>query len=229
MTLNWLTSRKSLLLGLLPVDDAQALGLLSAVLAVGHGDRDAVLEQPIDLAVGRLQAHRRAVAGQLVDGDGDRLGRQRGVERCKRGAQAGHQHDLALRLAPERAARAEGLLHRRHRLPAERREQPDGGLLDELVFGVGVRAWLRRPRTSLCPESRRGSSRSRVRRRFWIRFREIDYLGHKTVQIQPVKELRRFLIWHNQLQAADATVALMPGWAALAFVALGIGRRTSVH
>ena len=35
-------------------------------------------------------------------------------------------------------AGAEGLLHRRHRLPAERREQPDGGLLDELVFGVGV-------------------------------------------------------------------------------------------
>ena len=61
-----------------------------------------------------------------------------GIEPRQRRAQAGHQHHLALRLAAERAARAEGLLHRRHRLPAERREQPDGGLLDELVFGVGV-------------------------------------------------------------------------------------------
>ena len=69
-------------LGLLPVDHAQALGLLAAVLAVGHGDRDAVLEQPIDLAVRRLQAHRRAVAGQLVDGGVDRLGRQRGLSRA---------------------------------------------------------------------------------------------------------------------------------------------------
>ena len=64
------------LLRIRPVDDAQALGLLAAVLAVGHGDRDAVLEQAVDLAVGRLQAHRRAVAGQLVDGGVDRLGRQ---------------------------------------------------------------------------------------------------------------------------------------------------------
>jgi formylglycine-generating enzyme required for sulfatase activity len=29
-------------------------------------------------------------------------------------------------------------LHRRHCLPSERREQPDGGLLDKLLFGVGV-------------------------------------------------------------------------------------------
>ena len=63
-----------------------------------------------------------------------------GVELDQRGAQAVHQHHLALGLAAERAARAEGLLHRRHRLPAERGKQPDGGLLDELVFGVGVGA-----------------------------------------------------------------------------------------
>jgi len=54
--------------------------------------------------------------------------------------QALHQHHLALGLAPERTTRAEGLFHRRHRLPAKRREQPDGGLLDELVFGVSVGA-----------------------------------------------------------------------------------------
>ncbi len=90
-------------LRVLPVDHAQPLGLLPAVLAVGHGDRDAVLEQPVDLAVGRLQAHRRAVAAQFIDGDVDRLGRQRGIELLQRGAQALDQHHLALGLATERA------------------------------------------------------------------------------------------------------------------------------
>jgi hypothetical protein len=55
-----------------PIDHAQAFGalatILAAVFAVGDGHRDAFLEQPIDLAVGGLQAHRRAVAGQFVDG-----------------------------------------------------------------------------------------------------------------------------------------------------------------
>jgi hypothetical protein len=41
-----------------PIDDAQAFGALTttlaAVFAVGYGHRDAFLEQPIDLAVGRL-------------------------------------------------------------------------------------------------------------------------------------------------------------------------------
>lgn len=39
---------------------------------------------------------------------------------------------------PQRPAGAKGFLHRRHRLPAERGKQANGGLLDELVFGVGV-------------------------------------------------------------------------------------------
>ena len=68
MTLNWLTSRKSLLLGSLPIDHAQALGLLAAVLAVGHGDRDAVLEQPVDsrLAASRLIAERSRVSSSMA-------------------------------------------------------------------------------------------------------------------------------------------------------------------
>ena len=36
--------------------------------------------------------------------------------------------------------RAEGFLRSRHRSPTQLSEQPDGGLLDELVFGVGVGA-----------------------------------------------------------------------------------------
>ena len=47
-------------------------------------------------------------------------------------------HDLAPRLAAERRAGAEGLLHRRHLLPSERGKEPDDGLFDELIIGVGV-------------------------------------------------------------------------------------------
>ena len=108
-------------------------------LAIGNGDREAILEQPVDLAIGRLEAHRRTVAGDFVDGGLDRLGGQAGIEPGERGAQAVRQHDLALSLAAERGAGAEGLLHGRHRLPSERRKEPNGGLLDELVFGVGIK------------------------------------------------------------------------------------------
>ena len=44
----------------------------------------------------------------------------------------------------------------------------DGGLLDELVFGVGVGAHEAMASKSIWPESRRGRSRSRVRRRLSI-------------------------------------------------------------
>lgn len=76
--------------------------------------------------------------GSAIDGVDDRLRRQRGVELAQRGAQAFHQHHHALGHAPQRSARADGFIHRRHRLPAENCKQANGGLLDELVFGVGV-------------------------------------------------------------------------------------------
>jgi hypothetical protein len=59
-------------------------------------------------------------------------------ESRERRAQPGRQHDLALGLAAERAASAEDLFQRRHRLPTECGEEPYGGLLDQLIFGVGV-------------------------------------------------------------------------------------------
>jgi hypothetical protein len=37
-----------------------------------------------------------------------------------------------------RVARPAEILERRHHCPVKRREQPDGGLLDKLVCGVGV-------------------------------------------------------------------------------------------
>ena len=136
--------QKIVVVGLLPIHHTQAFGFLPAVFLalflIRHRYRDAFLEQPIQLAIGRLQAHRRAVARQLIDGIADRLRRQRGVELAQRGAQALHQHRLASGLSSQQTTRAKGLLQRRQRLPTERCKQPDGGLLDELVFGVGVGA-----------------------------------------------------------------------------------------
>jgi hypothetical protein len=42
------------------------------------------------------------------------------------------------RLTTQSAVLTKHLLHRRHRLPAELCEKPDGGLLHKLVLGVGV-------------------------------------------------------------------------------------------
>jgi hypothetical protein len=58
------------------------------------------------------------------------------------------------------AARTEDLFKRRHRLPAQRSEEPDGGLLDELVLGVGVRTHGRKLRQVVMASSTfSGSSR----------------------------------------------------------------------
>ena len=58
----------------------------------------------------------------LIRSGGEGSGRQRGIQHHHRGAQPGYQHHLALRLASQRANRAEGFCQRRHRGPAKRRE-----------------------------------------------------------------------------------------------------------
>ena len=101
-------------------------------------DGDAVLEEAVDFAVRSFEAHRGAVAGQLVDGGFDGLGWEDRVETGECGPQAVDKNHFALGFAAQRAVRAERLVHCRHRLPTERGEQADGGLLDELIFGVGT-------------------------------------------------------------------------------------------
>ena len=49
-------------------------------LTVGNGHRDALFDQLINLAVRRLQTHRRAAAGQRVERVADRLRWQGRVE-----------------------------------------------------------------------------------------------------------------------------------------------------
>jgi len=65
------------------------------------------------------------------------------IQPLQRRAQPGHQHHLALRLAPKqpgvtRLAGHAGIGRWPGHGPAKLREQPDGGLLNKLVFGVGV-------------------------------------------------------------------------------------------
>jgi hypothetical protein len=123
-----------------PVDDLHALRLLAAVLQIGQRNGDAVLEKPVDLAVGGFEAHRGTVARQLIDGGHDRFGLECRVEPGQGCTQAREQNHFAPGLATEQPGRAECLVERRHRFPVERREQPHRGLLDELVLGVGVGA-----------------------------------------------------------------------------------------
>jgi len=54
-------------------------------------------------------------------------------------SQSFDKYYLALRLARNRAARAEGFVERGHRGPTKLREQREGWLFDELAFRVGVR------------------------------------------------------------------------------------------
>ena len=71
-----------------------------------------------------------------------------------------HRLDIApaaFGLAAERTGCAEGFFQSRSRLPAERRKEPDGGLFDELVFGVGVGAHGSKPSSKAAISSGRGN------------------------------------------------------------------------
>ena len=68
-----------------------------------------------------------------------------GIEPFEGSSQAGQEHHFALGLPTKRAARAERFLESADRFPSERGKNSDRGLLDKLVFAVGVevRARLR--------------------------------------------------------------------------------------
>jgi len=85
-----------------------------------------------------LAAHGRTVALQFIHGRSDSLWLQRGIQPLQRRAQWRRKHNFTRRLATKRAVRIKDFLQRRNRLPTKLREQPDGGLLDKLVFAVGA-------------------------------------------------------------------------------------------
>ena len=122
----------------LPIDQPQALDLVAAVLPVRHPNGHALLQQLVDFAIGRRQAHGGTVARQLVKNGPEGLCRQTGIEPGQGRLEPSRKHHLAFGLALQQARRPKGLVVRRNRLPSQRREQPDSGLFDELVFGVGV-------------------------------------------------------------------------------------------
>ena len=82
-----------------PVDHAQGLDAVPAVL-VGHLHLHAVLQQPVEVAVGVDGDLLGAVLRELLDGLCVGVGRQAGVQRLQRRAQAAGQDDLGFALAP---------------------------------------------------------------------------------------------------------------------------------
>jgi len=117
--------------GVVPVDDAEGDVTLLVVVA-GRGDLElhALLEQAVDVAVGVREAHRGAVAGDLLDGLVNGVGGSRGVELGERCAEAADEDGLTAGLAAEGAVVAEGLVVDVGGLPAHRLEEVEGGLFD---------------------------------------------------------------------------------------------------
>ena len=59
-----LADQQKIIVGrMLPINDSNALRLLSAALLIRHGNGDALLQQPINLAIRLFQQHGRAVSG----------------------------------------------------------------------------------------------------------------------------------------------------------------------
>ena len=118
-----------------PVDHPQGLDAVPAV-GVGHLDLHAVLQQPVKVAVGVDGDLLGAVLRELLDGLRVGVGRQIGVERHQRRAQAAGQDDLGLALAPLAALRAEGFRVEVGVGPAQGFQQADGRLLDQHPLAV---------------------------------------------------------------------------------------------
>ena len=89
--------------------------------------------------IGGFKRHGGAIPQHFIHGGLNSLGRGFWIELDQRGAQAAGQHSFALGFTAERACCAKAFIQCRHRFPAKRCKQPDGGLFDELVFGEGVR------------------------------------------------------------------------------------------
>ncbi len=118
-----------------PVDHAQGLGAVPAVL-VGHLHLHTVFQQPVDLAVGVDGDLLGSVLRELLDGLRVGVGRQAGVQRHQRRAQAAGQDDLGFALAPLAARQAEGLGVQVLEAPAQRGQQVDRRHLDERQLAV---------------------------------------------------------------------------------------------
>ena len=118
-----------------PVDDAQGLGAVPAVL-VGHLHLHAVLQQPVEVAVRIDGDLLGAVLRELLDSLRVGVGRQTGVQRHQRRAQAAGEDHLRLAVAPLAALRAEAFRVEVGVGPAQGFQQADGRLLDQHPLAV---------------------------------------------------------------------------------------------
>ena len=169
-------------LALAPGDHPDRHVLLAATL-VPSLDLHPVLDQAVEVLVGRHIRHCRTVAGQLLDRGVERIGGKARVEPLQCRPQTGQQDNLLVAVARQRAARAPDHIERVAHLPAELSEKLDRRPLDQRVLGETEAIRAERSthqsaasgigssnmaETSISPEISLGSRRSRVVRRFWF-------------------------------------------------------------
>lgn len=120
-----------------PVDHPHPLRPRALLVAVRHLHRHAVLEQPVQLAVGLDHAHARAVARQLLEGPRQRLGRRAGIEARQRGLEPPRQV-WQREVGPPLGLRR--LVRQVARRPPELREQQHHVGLDVTLVRLGTHA-----------------------------------------------------------------------------------------
>ena len=159
---------KVVVLRVLPVDNGELLGQGSSVV-LASGYLDTVANQRVDLLVCTSVVHDGARPSDLGDRLFDCLGGHSRIEAFDSCPQPASQEDFGLVIATERSLWPQRLVVRVDALPSEVLEQIDRGLLDELIFRVlterhaaacGIA--MSRSVTSISPEMRHGSRRSRV-------------------------------------------------------------------
>src|SRR5258708_30644731 len=122
---------------MVPIDDVYCFDDL-LVAHAAHMYIDAVLEALVDLAVGMSRAEGAAVTHEVFDRQVDSLLSQPWIEPLQRGSQAGNEHDFTGCGTSQGAMFAKCFMKGVDGLIAELREQGDGRLLYQGVFGVVV-------------------------------------------------------------------------------------------
>jgi len=105
-------------------------------MLVRHFYLHAVLQQPVDIAVGVDGDLPGAVLCDLLDGLSVCVGRRAGVQPLQRSAQPARQDDLRFTLARLGAQRTKGFGVQVLEAPAQRGQQVDGWHLDQRQFAV---------------------------------------------------------------------------------------------
>lgn len=139
-----LADRQERIVGrLLPIDHAHTCAHFGAGSCIGIGDRDAILHQSVDFAVGCYGVHAATVPLEQLSGDLQRLGRDRGIEPLERADELCPQDDFRFVVATERTFGTEHFVPGVDGLPTQLGQYFERGLFDQMIFGIVLRAHMR--------------------------------------------------------------------------------------